>query len=241
MLLHMRRLPIIADLCRSGRPASGLTCHEMQATNDSNNRHPVDKSQPRPLLLAGLLLVFTQLAIHADTIINFDDLNDSDVVTTQYAGLTFTNAIILTAGISLNEFEFPPHSGTNVVSDDGGFMTIAFSTPVTSVSGYFTYLEPLTLTAFDSSSSQLRQTFSAFSSNLALSGDPGSRPNELLALNFPTGISSVIIAGDPAGGSFVIDDLTYSPLAPAAPEPTSILLFLTGATILAATRLKRTL
>jgi hypothetical protein len=199
-----------------------------------------DKNRVVNFCVLAALVASGSLPAAADTI-DFEGLPDSTIVTTQYPGLTFTNAIILTAGISLNEFEFPPHSGTNVVSDNGGFMTIAFSTPVTSVSGYFTYLEPLTLTAFDSGSNQLGQTFSAFSRNLALSGAPGSSPNELLALNFSTGISSVTIAGDPVGGSFVLDDLPYSPLVDVTPEPASILLFLTGAAVLAATRLKRTL
>jgi hypothetical protein len=87
----------------------------------------------------------------------------------------------------------------------------------------------------------LGQTLSAFSSNLALSGDPGSSPNELLALNFPAGISSVTIAGDPAGSSLVLDDLTYQPSSNNTPEPKSIFLFLTGAFALTAIRLKRNL
>jgi hypothetical protein len=200
--------------------------------------HKANRNRFYGLVALAPLLALSSIQAVAGTI-DFEGLPDSTIVTTQYPGLTFTNAVILTAGISLNEFEFPPHSGTNVVSDNGGFMTIAFSAPVTSVSGYFTYLEPVTLTAFDSGSSQLGQTFSAFNSNLALSGDPGSSPNELLALNFPTGISSLSIAGDPAGGSFVLDDLTYSSIPTQTPEPSAVSLLLTGAGLMLRVKLNR--
>jgi hypothetical protein len=64
--------------------------------------------------------------------IDFESLSDSEIVTTQYAGVgvTFSNATALTAGISLNEFDFPPNSGVNVVYDEGGPMTISFDIPV---------------------------------------------------------------------------------------------------------------
>jgi hypothetical protein len=60
-------------------------------------------------------------SLSAETVtLNFDGFPDSTILTDQYPGVTFTNAIILTAGISVNEFEFPPHSGVNIVSDNGG-------------------------------------------------------------------------------------------------------------------------
>jgi hypothetical protein len=125
---------------------------------------------------------------------------DSTPITTQFPGLTFTNATVITAGISLNEFEFPPHSGTNVVFDDGGPISLSFATPVSSFGGYFTYLEPLTLVGFDTTSTQVASATSAFSSNAALFGDPGSSPNEFLSVAFTGGISSVTITADPLGG-----------------------------------------
>jgi hypothetical protein len=193
---------------------------------------PVDKYRAAPLLFVGLLLAFTQLRAQAGTI-NFEDLPDSTIVTTQYPGVSFTNAIVLSAGISLNEFEFPPHSGTNVISDNGGPMTLSFSTPVTSFSGYFTYLTPLTVMAFDGSSTHVGNAASLFNSNLALSGDPGSSPNELLQVVYAAGISSVTIIGDPAGGSFVLDDASFQAATSTAPEPTSVFQILIGVTALA--------
>lgn len=188
-----------------------------------------------------VLLFFSQIL--SASVIDFEGLPDSTILTDQYPGLTFSNAIILTAGISLNEFEFPPHSGTNVVSDNGGPMTIMFSSPILSFGGYFTSLEPLAVTAFDRSNTILDSSTSQFSNNLAClegppcSGDLGSSPNEFIQVTSALGISSVTIEGDPAGGSFTLDDATITPLPNAAvPEPSSILSFLTGMAVLAAFR-----
>ena len=99
------------------------------------------------------------------------------------------NAIILTAGISLNEFEFPPHSGVNVVSDNNGPMTIDFATPIVSFSGYFTYAEPLTLQGFDSADVQVASTASLLSNNEALSGDLREQSERSLELELASGYS----------------------------------------------------
>jgi hypothetical protein len=174
-------------------------------------------------ILGLLALGVAATPVPAETI-GFEGFSDSTILTTQYPGLTFTNAIILTSGISLNEFNFPAHSGVNVVSDNNGPMMIDFSAPITSFSGYFTYLEPLTLDGFNASDTEVATAASAFSNNLAClagppcPGDPGSSPNEFIELGFAGGISSVTITGDPLGGSFTMDDMTYNS---AVPEPGS--------------------
>ena len=155
--------------------------------------------------------------------IDFEGQSDSAVLTDEYTGVIFSNATVITAGITLNEGEFPPHSGTNVVFDDGGEMTIAFSTPVTNVGAYFTYGVPLTLSFYDSLDN-LEGTLT-FSSNLVSSGNP---PNEFLSFASASGISKAIILGDPAGASFVMDDLTFNPLSTAVPEPSTLLLLAGG-------------
>jgi len=188
------------------------------------------------LILAGLLLYLQPQARAAIVFIDFEGLNDSDPVTNQYPGLNFSNTIALSAGISLNEFEFPPHSGTNVVSDNGGPISIVFAIPVLSFSGYFTYVEPLTLVGFDALNNQVASAASAFSSNDALFGDPGSSPNEFLQVSFAGGISSVTITGDPLAGSFVMDDITYTTAS--VPEPSSTYLFLSGVVTLLSLRRK---
>jgi hypothetical protein len=171
--------------------------------------------------------------------LDFEGFPDSTALTNQYPGLTFSNTTVITAGVSLNEFEFPPHSGTNVVFDDGGAISIDFASPILSFSGFFTYTVPLTLAAFDATSAQVASTTSTFSNNLALSGDPGSSPNEFLQVSFASGISSLTITGDPAGGSFVLDDATYGTGSSTVPEPGSLALLLSGSMIVAILKRRR--
>jgi hypothetical protein len=183
-----------------------------------------------------IALLFVGMSVRTSAaIITFEGLQDSAILTTQIPGLTFSNTQILTAGISLNEFEFPPRSGTNVASDNGGPISISFATPVTTFSGYFTYLSPLTLTAFGSANNTLATAHSLFVNNLAClagppcSGIPGSSPNELLQVSSATGISRVSIAGNPAGGSFVLDEATIGPeVMNSIPEPGTAAFMLLG-------------
>ncbi len=72
------------------------------------------------LFVAGLV-VFGGRADTAQVTLNFEGFPDSVILTTQYPGVTFTNAIILTSGISLNEFEFPPRLAANIVLDKPTF------------------------------------------------------------------------------------------------------------------------
>ena len=171
------------------------------------------------------LFGFAVVSARGDTI-DFETFPDSTPITTQFPGLTFTNTTVLSAGIGLNELEFPPHSGTNVALDDGGPISIAFDNPISSFSGFFTYDELLTLAAFDALDDQVATATSLFSSNDALFGETGSSPNEFLQVSFAAGISSITIAGDPAGESFVMDDISFTSTAA---EPASLLLLVTGA------------
>ena len=156
------------------------------------------------------LLTCLALATRPATL-DFEGLSDGIVLTSEYSGVSFSNAIILTSGVSLNEFEFPPRSGTNVASDDGGPMSINFASAVSSFSGYFTYAEPLTISAFSNSNVLLSSTISPFSDNEAMSGFSGSSPNELLQISSSIGISYIRITGDPFGSSFTIDDADLNP------------------------------
>jgi hypothetical protein len=158
--------------------------------------------------------------------LDFETLTDLQPVTSQFEGLTFTNATALSSGAvagSLNEFDFPPLSGVTVVSDDGGAISIVFDTLVSEVSGFFNYLTPVTITAFDALLVPVAGVTSAFGSNLALSGEPGSSPNELLQLTFADGIASLTLQGDPAGFSFTLDSFSYEPVA-ATPVPAALFL-----------------
>lgn len=191
------------------------------------------------LLFSAALVFFPHQLLKADiSTIDFEAFPDGTSITTQLPGLIFANTTVISAGISLNEFEFPPHSGSNVAFDDGGPISIAFASPILSFGGYFTYVEPLTLAAFDSASSQIASASSAFSNNEALSGDLGSSPNEFLFVTFASGISEVTITGDPLGGSFTLDDATV--ITP-APEPGYIVLILAGFATLVVIRRKKTI
>jgi hypothetical protein len=178
------------------------------------------------LLASAILLLFSQNLAQAGVLLNFDGLADSTGLTTQFPGLTFSSAAVITSGITLNELEFPPHSGNNVVFDDGGPMTISFAPPVQSFSGYFTYSEPLTIRAFNASSVQVATVASHFSSNEALSGVPGSSPNESLQVSSSGGIARVTLTADPAGSSFTLDDLSYTGFSTSVPtlSPLGLLL-----------------
>lgn len=205
------------------RPSSRHRLHGAWATMRPSPDKP--RHARRAATLCLLAMLGTSYAVADTVVIDFETRTDGDPVTTQYPGSTFSNATALTAGIWLNEFEFPPRSGTNVVFDDSGPITIEFLNPIVSFGGYFTYLEPLTLTAYDAGNNPIASASSLFNSNLALSGDPGSSPNELLQVVAAAGIREVIIAADPAGGSFVLDDATIT-TSTAVPEPSTRALFI---------------
>jgi len=155
--------------------------------------------------------------VHAGTI-DFEGLSDSTTIGGTYSGLgvVFSNAVALSAGISLDEAEFPPRSGISVATDLTGAITLTFSTPVTSFLGYFTYASALSLVG-TLSGSTVSTANSAFSSNFVSSGHA---PNELLQLTSAGGIGQITITGDPHGGSFVVDDITFSTVTNAGtPEP----------------------
>jgi hypothetical protein len=155
-----------------------------------------------------ILVFLTAPLLAAQTAtIDFEALPDGAV--TQVSGLQFTHAAIATAGISLDELEFPPHSGVKAAYDSGGPLTIAFSSPVTAFSAFFNYRTSLTVQAYDASGKLLATATSRYSSNLKTSGASGSAVNELLQVT-AAGISTVVITGDPNGTSFTMDDVASS-------------------------------
>jgi len=160
--------------------------------------------------------------LEASTIVDFEGLPDGTFLSNQYSGLTFSNAQIATAGISLNELEFPPHSGVNVAVDVSGPMSILFATPVSSVGGYFTYASLLVLAGYDASSNLVDSAASAFNTNEALTGEAGSSPNEFLQVSSSVDIVKITITAETTGSSFGLDDLVYSAEAVVIPEPSTL-------------------
>jgi hypothetical protein len=93
---------------------------------------------------------------------------------------------------------------------------MTFDAPILSFGGFFTYQSRITVMALDAENQVLGTVTSTFSTNTALSGEAGSSPNELLTLMSESGISSIVILGNPDGGSFVVDDATFTPLVRAS-------------------------
>ena len=189
----------------------------------------------RSLLLG--TLVGASLAHSATVILDFEGLADATGLTNQYSGLLFGNAQIWTAGLTLNEFEFPPNSGDNVAADVGGPITITFASPVIGFAGFFTYSTALTIVAFDALNQSVGTANSAFGSNFVSSGNPS---NELLQVSFAGGISLLSITGSLGGSSFTLDDAEVTTQDAAnVPEPPSAALLLPAALIGWALRRKR--
>jgi hypothetical protein len=163
-------------------------------------------------------------------VIDFEDLPDLTPVTDQYSrlGVTFSGGTAVESGVSLFELEYPPRSGSNALLIDAGPLTLNFSSPVGEFSACLTYVAPLTLTFYDSSGGQIATLHSLFSSNLGLSGDLGSSPNELFDFQSPYGISKLVFDTGPDDSSYVLDDVS----APCSSVPEPALSLLLGAGIL---------
>jgi hypothetical protein len=193
----------------------------------------------RPInwVVALLLLLCTATFVQADPI-TFEERSDGESIINQYPGVLFSNATAIRAGISLNEFSFPPHSGVAVVFDDGGALALTFINPVSAFGAYFTYTTQLTLVAYDASNNPIATMMSSFSNNTADGGDPGSTANELILFTM-SGISRITITGLPTGSSFVMDDVTFTEAATAVPEPATLVLMALGLPALARWRKRR--
>ena len=181
----------------------------------------------RILSLLLLLLSAGGLAYPA-TLIDFDSLSDGDSITNQLAGqgVTFQNAIALTAGLSLNEFEFPPFSGSSVLGDNGGPIIILFSALQSMVFANFTYATPVTIEAFGATNVSLGMVSSApgCASNRQLTGTAGCPSNEQLTLLGIGSIARITITASPGGNSFALDDLTFEAASVTVPEPSSLVI-----------------
>ena len=186
-----------------------------------------------------LCLAFSAAA-QADTItIDFEGLGDYEGITTQYqsSDVVFTGATALVSGAlggTLNEIDFPPHSGDTVAFADLATLEVSFLRPVVRVVGYFTYSGgPVTLTGRVGGT----DVASATSTNVANLGAPAA--NERIELADVTGFTSLFIAGAP-DLQLTLDDLeiTFGD-APANPMPEPSLTLLAGVALVAAARVRR--
>lgn len=184
--------------------------------------------KPLFTLLTAVFICLSGVAVAAP-IIDFEGLTDSDPIGVLGAA-SFTSAIVATAGQSLNEFEVPPKSGVNVALNTDLTMTVTFFGGVDVVSGFITYVSPVTIDAFGVLGI-LGSYKSLFSSNLALSGDPLSSPNEGFTFSASELITSLQFISD-SPLSFALDDLSFDanggPGPSPLPEPGSVALLITG-------------
>ena len=159
--------------------------------------------------ILALPLIWTQAA-GAQTVINFDNLSDLTTVTTQYSslGVTFSGAVILACGQSLNCGPFPPFSFPNVIFDGtNGVITATFDTNitgnVTEVSAKITGNRNITMTAFDSTGNVLATTQTG-GPNFVGAGTP----NLLLTVNTP-GPPIAFVTFHDSGDTYTVDDFTF--------------------------------
>jgi len=165
------------------------------------------------LLVACCLLHST----HAGAVsLNFEDLTDLTSVNDFYAsnGVHFQNALSLTAGFSLNEFDFPPSSGSVAVGDDNAPVEIIFDNPTSNIFAHFTYSSQLTFSAYDNSGALIGSYTNPLQSNLG--------NTELIGLGF-SNVASLVIAGATVN-SFIMDDFNFTQTVNPVPEPSTMAL-----------------
>lgn len=214
--------------------------------------------------LLAALLTTAPAARAASVTIDFESFAEFDepgTMSTVLGDVQFVGATVLTGfnasgGFgNLNDDDFPPRSGTNVVSNllvdlnagavVYGPLSLNFENPLYSFLGYFTYNAPLNLlftlgngttTSVDRVGSNLGQDVSS----------GGALPNEEIRFESALGITGVVITlGSPVhqaypDATFALDDLTLSNDFPGqsapVPEPASLLLLGTGVAAAAARR-----
>lgn len=163
------------------------------------------------LLRRGGWLLWVALAAPAvqATTLDFEGFGDNTALVNQIPGFTFTDATIYSAGLSLNDVDFPPHSGINVVTALNSAVNIAFATPQSFVSAFFSFGDALTLVARDAGNNILTTVNSVGATVL---GDW-----EQISVSIAN-ISSLSIS---SASPFTLDDLTV-------PEPSSLALAAVG-------------
>lgn len=148
--------------------------------------------------------------------IDFEDLTNYTVVTTQYSnlGVAFEGAQVLSEGGNLNYLHFPPRSGLNVIYDDPqhwnpGNITITFDTDVTGsvlrVGGYVTGNRNVSMTTYDADGNTLGSVETG-----GLNHAPQGTPNMLLEINASAPIARVtFFNGGERGNTYTIDDFFF--------------------------------
>ncbi len=182
-------------------------------------------------MIAGTVMVLIWAGSGGATLIDFESLADLEVVDNQFVtiGADFNaSAMALASGVSLNELEFPPHSGSKLVTNDlgvsAGTLTVTAVGPLwTAVGGYVTGPSSVTLTAYGSGGIALG-TDATGGANYVTAGT-GLLPNIFLHVTSP-GIAYVVLGA--SGDSYTLDDFTFSTGSP-VPAPGAAILAGIGA------------
>ncbi len=190
------------------------------------------KSHQSVRFLAVLVLSAAVASPASAALIDFDSLALDEFVTNQFSaeGIVFNNAVTLVAGISLNEIDFPPSSGTNVVSGlDLGPIEAAFPLGTSHVSLQMTTAMPARVQFFDSLDALLTEILVA----------PNLGAHTLVSFDSLSPIARVTVGDDWMGSAFflTVDDVEFA--ASAVPEPATVTLMALGLLPLAAAVIRR--
>lgn len=178
-----------------------------------------------PLVLTIILSVLTwapRSAPGVTTTLTFEDLPNANLflggntnIGSFYPGATFGPDV---TGLSISRFgyndqAFPPHSADTVVTSVvDPEIDLLFTQPVSSLSGFYTSFDTLTLAAYDSGGGLLGQgTGTPNTDGVFGSSDPIS----IAFAGFP--IARVVFTGTPT--NFTLDDLTFITPALSVPSP----------------------
>ncbi len=165
-------------------------------------------------------------------LIDFESLALDEFVTNQFAaeGVLFENAINLVAGITLNEIDFPPSSGTNVIAGlDLGALSATIPLGASHVSLQMTTALDASVRFFDS--------FDALLGEILVTPNLGG--HTLVSFDSASPIATVSI-GDVATGSaffLTVDDFEF--VTSAVPEPSMLITGIGGLLAVAAARVLR--
>lgn len=159
--------------------------------------------------------------------VHFEQFTDTFPLTNEVSGLTFSGGNVLTAGVSLNEFDYPPSSGSNVLAALLGSLTVNADTPFDQFSASFTFEDSLNFSGFDNLGNLLFIFDSPVASNL------GS--HTLIGQSAP-GIASLVVASQ-SGTPFTMDDFDIG--VSSVPEPGTLGLLTLGAAAGATVRRRR--
>ncbi len=166
-----------------------------------------------PRLLASTVIAFTSAWTCSATVtITFEDLPDAyffssgdQNIGTYYTGVDFEPNVTALSATRFGGYDnaaFPPHSGDVVICDAfDNSVTISFTDPKSNVGFWYTSLNPITLTAFNSASNSL----GAITRNANTDGTTGT--SDFLSIT-DAGISSIEISS--VAGQYILDDLEFS-------------------------------